>query len=293
MGRILLTGALGFIGRRLTRSLTEGHEMIGLVRRSPENAAGMGVQLCVQDLRGPLSYSRLPKRLDAIIHLAQSRQYKKFPDEAEDIFEVNVHGTFRLLEYARKIGVECFILASSGGIYGYGYEKLVETDPANPLNFYLSSKYTAELLLANYRSYFRTVVLRLFFAYGSGQRDMLIPGLLQRVTTGDSITIEGEPGLRINPVHVSDAVSAFEAALRLRDSDVFNVAGDEVVTITDLVRLMEKVSGREAVIRYAMSKISGDLVGDNRRMKEVLGVYPKTVLLEGLQEMVRDTEAAE
>lgn len=285
--RILITGATGFIGSHLVRHLVKKHTIFALTRNPLPLQPLANVHWIEQDLTQPLDTARLPERVDAVIHLAQSKFYRQFPDKASDIFDVNIRSTFQLLDYALRAGVQKFISASSGGIYGYSYEKLVETDPVNPLNFYLSSKYTAELLIASYQPFFHTVVLRFFFVYGCGQRGMLIPNLLRKVQAGETITIEGNPGLRINPIYVQDAIRVFEPTLHLPGPDLFNVAGDEVVTITDLVRLMEKASGRAAVIRYTETSTNGDLVGDNTRMKKVLGVYPQTTLVEGLREMAQ------
>jgi UDP-glucose 4-epimerase len=286
MAKLLVTGATGFIGRRLVRLLQKRHEMFPLVKGIPSKGDFPGVQWIVQDLTLPLEYSRLPQHVDAIFHLAQSRLYKQFPEGAKDIFDINVNSTFELLEYARKTGVECFVFASSGGMYGYSYEKFVETDPVNPLNFYLSSKHTAEVLIANYRQFFKTVVFRFFFVYGPGQKGMLIPTLMTKVEKGESIIIEGIPGVKINPIYVDDAIRVFEPALCLPTSDLFNVAGDENVTIADLVNLIEKVLGKKAIVNHTDSGPQGDLIGDNTRMKKVLGVYPRTSLLEGLDRLL-------
>jgi UDP-glucose 4-epimerase len=286
MAKLLVTGATGFIGRRLVRLLQKRHEMFSLVKGIPSKDDFPGVQWIVQDLTLPLEYSRLPQHVDAIFHLAQSRLYKQFPEGAKDIFDININSTFELLEYARKTGVECFVFASSGGMYGYSYEKFVETDPVNPLNFYLSSKHTAEVLIANYRQFFKTVVFRFFFVYGPGQKGMLIPTLITKVEKGESIIIEGIPGVKINPIYVDDAIRVFEPALCLPTSDLFNVAGDENVTITDLVNLIEKVLGKKAIVSHTDSGPQGDLIGDNTRMKKVLGVYPRTSLLEGLDRLL-------
>jgi nucleoside-diphosphate-sugar epimerase len=287
MGRILITGATVFVGGYLLPTLLRQHEVFALARKEPASDVSAGLQWLRQDLTRPLEVSQLPERVDSVIHLAQSKFYRQFPEGAQDIFAVNIESTFHLLEYARKAGVACFIFASSGGVYGYSYERLVETDPVSPLNFYLSSKYTAELLLANYQQYFRTIVLRLFFAYGPGQEGMLIPSLLDRVRAGQEITIEGNPGIAVNPIYVEDAIRVFEPALDLRTSELFNVAGDEAVTITDLVHLMEEVVGKKAVVRYAQAKKQGDLVGENARMKQLLGVIPQTSLVQGLRKTVQ------
>jgi nucleoside-diphosphate-sugar epimerase len=285
MSRILITGAAGFIGRRLVSSLCARHELVALVRPKTPIEKLAGVHWLEHDLSQPLNQERFPERVDAIIHLAQSRHYREFPEGGKDIFDVNIRSTFQLLEYARRVGVKHFLFASSGGVYGYSYERFVETDPVNPLNFYLSSKYTSELLIANYQPFFHTLVFRFFFVYGPSQRGMLIPNLLSKVMDGELITIEGDPGLRINPIYIEDALSVFEPGLNLHTSALFNVAGDEMVTITELVRLIEMVSGKAALIQHKGPNPVGDLVGDNSRLKKVLGVYPGTPLRQGLRQM--------
>ena len=284
--KILVTGATGFIGSRLIRHLGPRHEVLALARHIPDGPAPPGVQWIEQDLAAPLDGRTLPDHVDAVIHLAQSQLYKEFPRHAQDIFDVNIAGTFHLLDYARQAGAGQFIFASSGGVYGYSYERFVEHDPVYPLNFYLSSKYSAELLIANYQPFFRTVVFRFFFVYGPDQTRMLIPTLINRVLRGDTITIEGNPGLRINPTYVDDLVRVFEPALALPGSDLFNVAGEETVTITELVRLIEQVTGKTAQIVYQEAGSTGDLVGDNTRLKTILGVTPQTALRAGLAQMV-------
>jgi nucleoside-diphosphate-sugar epimerase len=239
------------------------------------------------DLTQPLDLACLPRQANAVIHLAQSKLYRHFPDHAEDIFQVNVQSTFQLLNYARQAGVENFIYASSGGVYGYASERFTENDPVKPLNFYLSSKYAAELLLANYQSFFRTTVLRFFFVYGPGQAaGMLIPRLFSQVREGALVTIEGKPGLRINPIYVEDAVRVFLPVLKQASSAIFNVAGDETVTLTELVQLIEQATGRRAKIHYTPAQPTGDLIGDNTRMKDSLGVRPQIGLSTGLERLL-------
>jgi UDP-glucose 4-epimerase len=285
MPRILISGATGFIGSHLLRGLPPQYDVVVLGRHQPEN--GSRVEWIEQDLAEPLIYDRLPGpgQLDAIIHLAQSQVYKEFPVRAKDIFEVNVNGTFRLLEYAREVGISQFVFASSGGVYKFSHRPIVETDPIQPLSFYLSSKYAAELLMRNYEQFFHTAILRFFFVFGPGQQPgMLVPSFYRKISNGEPITIEGNPGLRINPIFVSDAVRAIQAALQVSTSGHFNVAGQDTVTITKLAELIAEVSGKDAPIQHTSSDPGGDLVADTTRMKDILCISPSVPLLEGLRQ---------
>ncbi|NIM97531.1 MAG: hypothetical protein GTO24_05435 [candidate division Zixibacteria bacterium] len=78
----------------------------------------------------------------------------------------------------------------------------------------------------------------------------------------------------------------FKPALNLQDSGLFNVAGDESLTITELVKLIERVLGKRAILAHTKNDPNGDLLGDNSRIKQVLKVHPKVDLLEGLKRMI-------
>lgn len=277
--RVLVTGANGFVGRRLLETHSGEHELLALARtRGPELP---GVAWIEHDLVDPLANAQLPERIDAVIHLAQSRRYREFPEGARDVFEVNTRSTFELLEYARRAGARSFVFASTGGVYAPRREPLVETDPVQPSSFYFASKYAGELLVESYGQFFSTAILRPFAVYGPGQERMLVPTLIERVAGGGVVTVQGDPGLRINPIYLDDAARIFEKALTFSGSSVFNVAGDEAVTVTELVELIGDVAGVQPVVEHADAE-SGHLVGDNTRMRETLGVVPQVSLREGL-----------
>jgi nucleoside-diphosphate-sugar epimerase len=286
MSKILITGATGFIGIHVIKLLEGHHEIILLSRKRPGILRESSLEWRGVDISEHLDFSNLPNKVDVVIHLAQSRFYRQFPDKAGDIFDVNVQGTFRLLEYARRAKAESFIFASTGSVYGYGSKKFLETDPVNPSDFYGISKRVGELLLQSYEPFFRTVIFRFFFVYGPGEEKMLIPSLLKKVKKGETIIIEGNPGLRINPIYVGDVVRVFDSALNQSVSGTFNVAGDEVVTIRELVGLVEEVVDKDALIQHTKHHGSGDLLGENTRMKKLLDVFPETSLREGLRKMV-------
>jgi nucleoside-diphosphate-sugar epimerase len=252
------------------------------VARGDSVPAVDGVTWVRQDLSRPLDEDALPSALDAVVHLAQSERYRDWPDGAEDIFDVNVQSTFRLLRYARRAGAGRFVLASTGGVYAPRPEPIGEDAPLACPGPYFRSKRMAELLLDDYAGELRGVVLRLFFVYGPGPGQTLVPRLAERLLADEEIAIEGDPGMRMNPIYVDDAAGALEAALELDRGEVINVGGGEVVSITDLVRRLGVALGREPRIRHTGSS-GGDMVADVSRMRELLGAGEKMKLDDGLR----------
>jgi UDP-glucose 4-epimerase len=270
--RVLVTGAGGFLGRRLVTLLTERHDVVAVARRPLD-----GVETVVADLT---QGADLPG-CDAVVHLAQSSRHREWPDGAADVFAVNVDATFRLLEHARRSGASHFVLASTGAVYGPGDGPLSEDAPLGPSGMYPRSKLAAEVLTEAYANEMVTAILRPFAIYGAGQQDMLVATLAARVRAGEEVVVAGEPGMRINPVHVDDAARAFAAALALDAPGAFNVAGDEVVSVTALVEILAKLAGTPSRIRH-VEGVSATLVGDIARMREILDVTPAVTLNEGL-----------
>jgi UDP-glucose 4-epimerase len=288
--RILVTGAGGFLGRHLVAELGPRHDVVAMTRRPPASELEGLAQWVQCDLR-ELDTSVLPDRVDAVVHLAQSSRYREFPEGAEDMFAVNVSSTFALLEYARAASASAFALASTGGVYGRSRTPVQETDRPHPTTFYFRSKLAAEALVEGYADRFRTLAFRFFFIYGPGQQRMLIPTLAARIAGREEVVIEGDPGLRINPIYVDDAARVFEPALTSDAAGTFNVAGDEQVTITELVGLIGDAVGERPRVRHEAAQVDGDLVADVARMRDELGVRAQVPLVEGLRSSASQTPA--
>lgn len=307
--KVLLTGATGFIGRWVIRRLLPAHDVICLSRSFDGLPNDSRLSRIRMDLSTPLDEAKLPESVDAIVHLAQSRHFREFPSEAHDIFSVNTHRTFELLEYGRRAKIQRFVFASSGGVCGFRSQPIREKDPPNPGNFYLSSKYAGECLGNAYRDFFVVANLRYFFVYGEGQRGMFMPGLVQRVLDGRAVSLAGESGLWMNPIHVSDAAEATARALDLLSSDTINIGGAENASIRSLAELIGRLAGVSPIYHYETTvaltaqtdqstKGPRDLafdppsmVAEIDKMQETLHVHPAISLEEGVFRLVQDLSA--
>lgn len=288
---ILITGANGFVGRNLLERLsTEEHRIWAVGRNDNESLSNKKLTWIKQDLSLTIKTENFPSSIDVVIHLAQSEHFRNFPEKANEIFDVNTNSTQRLLDYARSADAKQFILASSGGIYGYGNQAFDEESvPANQgeLGFYLGTKLCSEILAENYQSFFNVIVLRFFFIYGYNQRKtMLIPRLISSVREGLPIKLQGENGIIINPIHVSDAVAAIRECLFLKENNKFNVCGLDVLSLREIAEIIGEITDGKPVFEIENSPIIRNLVGDTQKMAKNL-FKPQMSFREGIKDAAR------
>ncbi len=290
---ILVTGAGGLLGGEVLAAWQGGCKLYALVRRMPEKPLE-GVYYIVMDLAAPLEPGRLPARIDAVIHLAQSSHMRDFPDAALDICAVNTTSTAQLLDWAMRAGAEHFFFASTGGLYAPSSIALTEDSPLDPqrgsLGYYFDTKRCAEILVRAYQEQMRTVVLRPFFIYGPRQREsMLIPRLIDSVRTGNALTLRGGQGTKLNPIFVNDAVNALAACLADDAPKLLNLAGPEVLSIRDIALHIGAIVGREPLFDEQEGE-ADCLVADISLLKQRLSA-PMTSCRDGIATVVGSMES--
>lgn len=285
MKTVLITGSNGLIGSALLRQLTveQEFELYCLGRNGEGKEA---VRFIVADLSKDWDERVLPEKADIIIHLAQSDKFREFPSFDLDVFNVNTYTTLKLLSYAKRAGVQKYIYASSGGVYGPSTQNLEESTPlvSNPdLGFYLTTKFCSEMLAENYKSFFDVNILRFFFVYGPEQkREMLIPRLIGSVKNGNPVTLQGEHGLSLNPIFVEDAAKTVIAIMKQPGSCIMNVAGDELVSMRELCMRISAIVGKEPVFNLQSDKAASHLIADITKLKALIGNHSVS-LDEGLK----------
>ncbi len=285
MKNVLITGINGLVGSSLVQELRQDKSL---------NIYGIGrsdiawKNTLIIDLEKEWSTELLPNKMDMIIHLAQSEKFRDFPDKTLEIFNVNTYSTLKLLEYARKTGVTKFIYASSGGIYGnreHGFNEEEPVEARKDLGFYLSTKFCSEILIENFAPFFSIDVLRLFFVYGRNQRrSMLISRLVDSVKNRTPINIDGKDGIRINPIHVDDAVAAIIQCLKLTGYHKINIGGSEILSLREIIELIGKATGIVPSLCVKNNQPK-NLIGDVAKMNKLL-LSPKIKFAEGIKTLI-------
>lgn len=292
--RVLITGASGFIGRALSQSLSRepGCEVYTVVRQTISGADTHANEI-VADLAIPDWTSRLSKPVDVVIHLAQSNRYREFPDAVSDIVGVNVNATLELADWGRRNGIRRFLYASTGNVYGSSSIEAKEDASPSPRGMYATSKRCAELLLEPYTEFFEIVVMRLFGVYGPGQRGMTISRLIDQVLADEEITLSGRSGVRLNPIYIDDCVAIIR---RLSDIDpseryeIINIGGTEAVDLLEVIRIVQKLAGRNPRIRFSDGKVV-NLIGDTGKLAKRIPGRRDVSLEEGLRRCIAAREA--
>lgn len=288
-GHILVTGANGLIGSEaVALLLNAGYRVTAIVRENVRGLEHRELFPLSVDLSTDWDDSLLPAKIDAVIHLAQSPFFRSFPEKADDVLAVNTITSHKLLCYARKSGATHFVLGSSGGIYGYGDSGFTEDAlplPGGALGHYLGTKLCAEILADSYSKLMNVQVLRFFFVYGQKQkREMLMPRIADNVKSGRPVFLNGENGIRINPIHVSDAARCIVDALRLPGSNTINIAGKEVVSIREIASVFGELIGKPPVFEYS-NEPARNLIGDVEKMTRLFGAN-RISLRSGITELL-------
>ena len=315
--RCLVTGVAGFVGSHLAeRLLQDGYEVTGIdcftdyygrtVKES--NLAELLEQprfhLAEMDLRFAELKSAL-EGVDVVFHQAAQAGVRASWGETFRIYvEDNVLATQRLLEACKGSPVRHFVYASSSSVYGDTTDlPVTESSPTRPVSPYGVTKLAAEHLCYLYRVNFGipTVALRYFTVYGPRQRpDMAFHRFIEAIRGGKPIAVYGDGEQSRDFTFVADVVEANMLTLRMPPPSpgdnaagregwrVWNIGGGCRATVNQIVALLERIMGRQAVLNYKEEQ-HGDARhtwADVSAARRDLGFAPRFSLAEGLQAQV-------
>ncbi|HYY57550.1 MAG TPA: GDP-mannose 4,6-dehydratase [Pyrinomonadaceae bacterium] len=312
MQNILVTGGAGFIGSHLVdRLLGEGVWRVTVVDDFNDfYAPGMkrenvrahlqsgSYRLVEADIRDHAGLKRVfdETQFDCIVHLAARAGVRPSLSEPRLYAETNITGTLNLLELARAQGTRQFVFGSSSSVYGINAKvPFSEDDPIRqPISPYAATKAAGELLCHTYSHLYglRCIALRFFTVYGARQRpDLAIHKFARLISRGQAIPVFGDGRTRRDYTFIDDIIAGVRAAIDYTASDyeTINLGESRTVELRELIALLEKELGQQAVIdRQPLQP--GDVpqtFADITKARRLLGYNPQTQIEEGVHRFVR------
>lgn len=304
MQRTLITGANGFVGQQLCKTLQQsGHHVIAVTSR-----AGQSIPFAQEsfncDIRQAQDIGQIVRTTSPsnIVHLAAITHIPKSFEVPELTWQTNVLGSINVLEAVRKFAPDCFILfVSSADVYGAAFKQNVpldETIPCLPQNPYAASKLAAETAFYEYfRRGIRGVVARPFNHIGAHQSPDFVTASFARqialIEAGkqEPILTVGDLQASRDFLDVKDVCKAYENLLTMatqpHDScKCFNISSGRSHRISEVLSTLLGLSRSQITVQQDPARMRpSDIpfaVGDSRRLQLFSGWAPTINLNETL-----------
>ena len=239
--------------------------------------------------------------VDYVFHLAAMwiLHCKDFPRTA---FEVNIAGTFNVLEACVKHKVKKLIYSSSSSVYGDAVQiPMKEDHPFNNKNFYGATKIAGEAMCTSYNDRYglEVIGLRYMNVYGAGQDQHavysgVVPVVLNKIDRKEQPIVNGDGSQAYDFIYVEDVarsnISAIKSDIKL---GYYNIGTGVQTNIKDLCNMMLKLKDSDLKIKYIpyssddARQLVQNRIGSTEKAKEELGFRYKYSLEEGLKELIK------
>ncbi|HEY1624079.1 MAG TPA: NAD-dependent epimerase/dehydratase family protein [Streptosporangiaceae bacterium] len=252
--RILVTGGAGFVGATLVRQLVASGYRVrvldNLSTGDEAHLAGVDAELVTGDIRDTGALDDAIGGMDAVIHLAAAGSVVGSVTDPVANFESNVVGTFRVLDAARRAGVERTVQASTGGaLIGDATPPVNEKSLPKPLSPYGASKLAGEGYAHAFAKTYglRTVAVRFGNVYGPwcARKRGVLNVYFEALHNGTPLVIYGDGTASRDYVHVSDIAQALQLALEkdVPGGTVVHAASGVETSLTELAGLCRQAAG--------------------------------------------------
>jgi UDP-glucose 4-epimerase len=305
---LLVIGGAGLIGSHTVDTLLKedvGEVIVydNFVRGRMENLAqsSKDPRFKVYDIGGDILQTDIleaaMKGVDGVFHLSALwlLQCHEYPRSA---FDVNVRGTFNVMEACTKAGVQRLVYSSSASVYGDAIsEPMTEDHPFNNKNFYGATKICGEAMLRafHHRYGLDYVGLRYMNVYGprqdyQGAYIAVIMKMLDAIDLGESPTILGDGSEAFDFVAVEDCGQANLCAMKATSTDCFyNVGTGKRTSLKELAELLLELTGCSKPINYAprsQATLVRNRIGCSKKASNEINYTAAIELREGLQRLI-------
>jgi UDP-glucose 4-epimerase len=306
--KIVLVGGAGLIGSHTVDHLVreDVREILiydNMVRGSAENLcdALKDPRVKIHDVGGDILQTDILhsafEGADGVFHFAALwlLQCHEYPRSA---FDVNVRGTFNVMEACVAKGVKRLVYSSSASVYGDAVcEPMDEGHPFNNKNFYGATKIAGEAMLRAYHHRYglNYVGLRYMNVYGPrqdyhGAYIAVIMKMLDAIDRGDSPTIMGDGSEAFDFVAVEDCGLANVCAMKADTTDTnYNVGTGKRTSLKELAELLLEITGCRKPINYAtrsQATLVRNRIGCPRKAREEIRFTASIDLREGLKRLI-------
>lgn len=306
--KFVVIGGAGLIGSHTVDLLTRqdvGQILIydNFMRGTPENIgdALTDPRVRVYDVGGDICQSDILNAAldgaDGVFHFAALwlLQCHEFPRAA---FDVNIRGTFNVLEACVQQGVKRLVYSSSASVYGDAVEEpMTEDHPFNNKNFYGATKIAGEAMARafHHRYGLNVVGLRYMNVYGPrqdyrGAYIAVIMKMLDAIDRGEGPTILGDGSEAFDFVAVKDCARANLCAMRAEAVDSFyNVGTGHRTSLKELAEMLLHLTGSNQPIKYAprsQATLVRNRIGSPKRAAAEIGFVAEMPLDQGLRELI-------
>src|SRR5574338_380229 len=307
MGNYIVTGAAGFIGARTSELLIkDGHTVVGIDNLNDAYDPRMKDYRLkrLQSMDG-FSFHKLDisdksvvepflgQTFDGIINLAARAGVRASVDNPWVFVESNVTGTLNMLEICRQTGTPKFVVASTSSIYGAEppYPTPESASSSEPLQPYAASKKGAEAMCHAYHHLYGidVSILRYFTVYGpAGRPDLAHLRFVQWISEGRPVRVNGDGEQSRGFTYIDDIARGTILALKPLGYEVINLGGHEVITINNLITLIEDVVGKQAEVQYGPPNPADMFTNwaDVSKAGQLLGWEPQYDMRAGVEKLV-------
>lgn len=302
MSRAVVTGGAGFIGSHMVDLLLDRGFEVGVVdnlvggHRSnlSHHQGNPKLHCCWEDIRKLDPSSPIFDGAAYVFHFAGIGDIVPSIEAPAEYMDVNVQGTVRVLECARRAKVRKFVYAASSSCYGLAATPTREDHPINPQYPYALSKYQGEQAAFHWQQVYSLPVnsICIFNAYGTRVRTTGAYGavfgvFLKQKLAGKPFTVVGDGTQSRDFIYASDVATAFLAAAESKLSgERFNVGAGNPQTVNRLVELI----GGDVVYVPKRPGEPDCTFADIGKVQSVLGWQPKVKFEDGVARMMAEIE---